>query len=81
MQEDRDLQFAPRQGVRGLGAAVEAHNAAVGSFQSRLLPTVRRIGEHGIAAAERVEAPPVVELAVRTPSRAERSAPAELRGG
>ena len=66
---------------RGLAAAVEAHNAAVGSFERRLLPTVRRIGEHGIAAAERVEAPPVVERAVRTPSRAERSARAELRGG
>jgi DNA recombination protein RmuC len=56
---------------RGLSTAVEAHNAAVGSFESRLLPTVRRIGEHGIGEAGQIEAPPMVEGVVRAPSEDE----------
>jgi DNA recombination protein RmuC len=56
---------------RSLASAVEARNAAVGSFEGRLLPTVRRIGEHGIADADRVAAPPLVEQAVRAPTQGE----------
>lgn len=50
---------------RGLEAAVRAHNEAVGSFESRLMPTVRKIGEMGIAEADALEAPAGIERAVR----------------
>jgi DNA recombination protein RmuC len=56
---------------KGLESAVAAHNTAVGSFEGRLLPTVRRIGEHGIAEAHRIEAPPLVEQSVRAASQGE----------
>jgi DNA recombination protein RmuC len=62
---------------KGLEAAVGAHNDAVGSYERRLLPTIRRIGERGIAEAERADAPPLVEQAVRLPAPApERPLPA-----
>ncbi|HEX4108209.1 MAG TPA: DNA recombination protein RmuC [Solirubrobacteraceae bacterium] len=60
---------------RALEAAVQAHNSAVGSFESRLLVSARRMGDLGVADAAGLEAPPGVASAVRLPS-AER-APAD----
>ncbi|HEX4804879.1 MAG TPA: DNA recombination protein RmuC [Conexibacter sp.] len=51
---------------RRLGGAVEAYNAAVGSFEHRVLPGARRLAEHGVVAAERELAPlAAVEAAPR----------------
>lgn len=51
---------------RGLRTAVGAYDDAVGSFEQRLLPGVRRLAEHGVVSAERKLAPPArVDVAVR----------------
>jgi DNA recombination protein RmuC len=55
---------------RALEAAVQAHNGAVGSFESRLLVTARRIGELGVAGAEELTEPAGVGSAVRVPAEA-----------
>jgi hypothetical protein len=48
---------------KGLESAVRARNSAIDSFHGRLISTVRRIGERGIAEAARVAEPPLVETA------------------
>jgi DNA recombination protein RmuC len=57
-----------KQGT-ALEAAVTAHNLAVGSFESRLLVSARRIGELGVAEAGRIETPAGVSTVVRLPTR------------
>ena len=54
-----------RQG-KALEGAVQAHNSAVGSFESRLLVTARRMGELGVAGADALDAGGGVASAVRT---------------
>lgn len=50
---------------KGLERAVKAHNDAVGSFESRILPTTRRMAELGVSDAGAIEAPPLVETQLR----------------
>lgn len=57
------LQHIAKVG-RLLGQAVKAHNDLVASVDSRLLPSLRRMHEHGIGQRE-LELPAPVDLAVR----------------
>jgi DNA recombination protein RmuC len=57
-----------KQGA-ALEQAVNAHNLAVGSFESRLLVSARRIGELGVHEATRIEPPAGVSTVVRTATR------------
>jgi DNA recombination protein RmuC len=67
---------------KGLDSAVRAHNQAIGSFEGRLSPTVRRIGELGVEEAKGAEAPRHANQLVRHPAPTEESdAPAELDEG
>ena len=50
---------------RSLKSSVEAYNAAIGSFDSRLVVTARRMHEHGIGAQE-LGGPEQVTSSVRT---------------
>jgi DNA recombination protein RmuC len=61
-----------KQGV-ALEQAVAAHNLAVGSFESRLLVSARRIGELGVQEASRIETPAGVSTVVRLPTQAGRA--------
>jgi len=51
---------------RQLDSAIGAYNEAVGSFDHRVIPQVRRIEEAGAASDRQVAAPPPVETAART---------------
>jgi DNA recombination protein RmuC len=51
---------------RQLGSAVAAYNDAVGSFDSRVMPQVRRIEEAGAASERELGAPPSLEITART---------------
>lgn len=53
---------------RGLDAAVRAHNNAIGSFESRVLPTVGRMEELGVGEAAEVAELRPVETATRAPA-------------
>ncbi|HEY5197533.1 MAG TPA: DNA recombination protein RmuC [Solirubrobacteraceae bacterium] len=57
-----------KQGA-ALEQAVAAHNLAVGSFESRLLVSARRMGELGVQEASRIETPAGVSTVVRLPAR------------
>jgi DNA recombination protein RmuC len=46
---------------RQLGSAVNAYNEAVGSFESRVVPQLRRIEEAGAASEREVALAPVEE--------------------
>ncbi|HTU78831.1 MAG TPA: DNA recombination protein RmuC [Solirubrobacteraceae bacterium] len=50
---------------RQLDSAVSAYNEAVGSFEHRVLPQVRRIEQAGAASERAVQAPPAVEITAR----------------
>ncbi|HWG08456.1 MAG TPA: DNA recombination protein RmuC [Solirubrobacteraceae bacterium] len=50
---------------RQLDSAVAAYNEAVGSFDARVVPQVRRIEEAGAASDREVTSPPAVETAAR----------------
>jgi DNA recombination protein RmuC len=75
-----------------LGSAVAAYNEAVGSFDTRVMPQVRRIEQAGAASEKEVMAPEPLEVAARalaTPSepefesgevQAQRLGPARITG-
>jgi DNA recombination protein RmuC len=48
-----------------LGSAVAAYNEAVGSFDTRVIPQVRRIEQAGAASEKDVAAPPPLEVSAR----------------
>ncbi|MGH0030453.1 MAG: DNA recombination protein RmuC [Myxococcota bacterium] len=50
-----------------LTRSVDAYNATVGSFESRVLVQARRVRELGVAGARSLEAPAAVDVAARTP--------------
>ena len=54
---------------RGLNTAVNAYNAAVGSYDGRVMPEGRRLKELGIkdSPKRKLEAPPPVEGVARIP--------------
>jgi DNA recombination protein RmuC len=71
---------------RQLDSAVSAYNEAVGSFDHRVIPQVRRIEQAGAASEREVRAPDAVEITARAitarPALAEDEAPAQqLRAG
>jgi DNA recombination protein RmuC len=51
---------------RQLDSAVAAYNVAVGSFDTRVVPQVRKIEEAGAASDREVSSPPAVETTART---------------
>ncbi|HST34574.1 MAG TPA: DNA recombination protein RmuC [Solirubrobacteraceae bacterium] len=51
---------------RQLDSAVAAYNVAVGSFDARVVPQVRKIEEAGAASDREVSSPPAVETTART---------------
>lgn len=51
---------------RQLDSAIGAYNEAVGSFDARVVPQVRRIEEAGAASDREVQAPSAVETTART---------------
>jgi len=48
-----------------LSQATRSYNAAVGSFQGRVLPSARRLKDLGASTIDDIESPPQVELEVR----------------
>ena len=50
---------------RQLDSAVSAYNEAIGSFDHRVIPQVRRIEQAGAASEREVLAPPAVEITAR----------------
>jgi DNA recombination protein RmuC len=68
---------------RQLDSAVSAYNEAVGSFDHRVMPQVRRIEQAGAASEREVRAPDAVEIGARSitarPAPAEDDPPATLR--
>lgn len=53
-----------------LSKSVEHFNAAVGSFETRVLVQARRMRELGVAGTRDLAAPPCVDVAARAPARA-----------
>ncbi len=51
---------------RQLDSATSAYNEAVGSFDARVVPQVRKIEEAGAGSDRSVDAPPAIETAART---------------
>jgi DNA recombination protein RmuC len=50
---------------RQLDSAVSAYNEAIGSFDTRVMPQVRRIEQAGAASEREVKAPPAIEITAR----------------
>jgi DNA recombination protein RmuC len=50
---------------RQLDSAVGAYNQAVGSFDTRVVPQLRRIEEAGAASEREVSSPPAIDTAAR----------------
>jgi DNA recombination protein RmuC len=50
---------------RQLDSAVSAYNEAIGSFDTRVMPQVRRIEQAGAASERDVQAPPAIEITAR----------------
>jgi DNA recombination protein RmuC len=50
---------------RQLDSAVSAYNEAIGSFDTRVMPQVRRIEQAGAASEREVQAPPAIEITAR----------------
>ena len=61
---------------RQLDSAVSAYNEAVGSFDTRVMPQVRRIEQAGAASEREVQAPEALEITARAIATQ-----AELEGG
>src|SRR5262249_26437949 len=53
---------------KSLGQSVEAYNKAVGSLETRVLPSARRFQELGAAGGEEIAALEGVDRAVRQPT-------------
>jgi DNA recombination protein RmuC len=53
---------------RHLGRSVEVYNKAVGSFERRLVPAVRRLQELGVSSSE-LEEPEAIEVHPALPAR------------
>jgi DNA recombination protein RmuC len=51
---------------RQLDSAVGAYNEAIGSFEHRVIPQVRKIEQAGAASERKVQTPPAVEISART---------------
>jgi DNA recombination protein RmuC len=62
---------------RQLDSAVGAFNEAVGSFDHRVIPQVRRIEQAGAASERQVDAPSAVEITARALTSRAELAPAE----
>ena len=58
---------------RSLGKSVESYNRCVGSLESRLYPSLRRIRELGATTAEEPPAPEHIDVVPRTPDLFESS--------
>jgi len=58
---------------RSLGKSVESYNKCVGSLESRLYPSLRRIRELGATTAEEPPAPERIDVVPRTPDLFESS--------
>jgi DNA recombination protein RmuC len=58
---------------RSLGKSVESYNKCVGSLESRLYPSLRRIRELGATTAEEPPAPEHIDVVPRTPDLFESS--------
>jgi DNA recombination protein RmuC len=62
---------------RQLDSATSAYNEAVGSFDHRVVPQVRRIEQAGAASEREVQSPPAIETAARVVTARLESDPAE----
>jgi DNA recombination protein RmuC len=60
---------------RQLDSATAAYNEAIGSFEHRVIPQVRRIEQAGAASDREVLAPPPVEITARKITARPESAP------
>jgi DNA recombination protein RmuC len=56
---------------KSLDSSVKAYNDAVGSLESRVLPSVRKLKDHGIGGAAELGELAPLEKAVRLPSAPE----------
>lgn len=63
-----------RRSGKGLDAAVDSYNKAVGSLESRVMPSARRLREYG-ASLKEVEAPTPSERGARLPATEEGTEP------
>lgn len=67
---------------RQLDSATTAYNHAVGSFEGRVLPQLRRIEQIDVASAKTIDSPPMIDTSARRMSAPELAPPAvELAAG
>jgi DNA recombination protein RmuC len=64
---------------RQLDSAVSSYNEAIGSFDARVMPQVRRIEQAGAASGREVLSPPAVEITARVLSARMEPEPDETR--
>jgi len=67
--DDRVRSFAEfySDSGRHLAKALEAYNRSVGSWESRLLPSLKRMRELGVGGADEAPQPPRIDAAARRP--------------
>lgn len=70
---ERILTWQSHYGDMGdaLGRALQAYNRSVGSWEARVLPSMRKVRELGVAAGAEPKAPEPVDTAPRTPKAME----------